>query len=144
MKPFCAMMLWPSPKLSFSQAPLCSVLESSVGWGCGVPLPLTPAPMHPLCSLSHLLRRNILSIAFCCFWPLHISIDKHKVVCVPFLGWWLDHSVASSKTPTLRCLLAWLSDPPFTLAFASSSCGKNSKFSPVYCSSFSSIPRPFS
>lgn len=107
------MMLWPSPKLSFSQAPLCSLLQSSVGWGMQCPLPLTPAPTHLLCSLSHLWRRNILAISFCCFWPLHISIGKHEVVCVPFLGWGLVHNIASSKTPALRFQLgsATLSSP---------------------------------
>lgn len=138
VKPFCAMMLWPNPELSFSQAPLCSVLESSAGWGCSVPLPPTLAPMHFLCSLSHLWRRNNLSIAFCCFWPLHINISKHKVR-VPFLdSWWVPH-VASNKTHTLHFQLGQV-----TLAFASPSCGKNIEFSPVHCSSVSSIPRHFS
>jgi len=103
VKPFYAMMLWPSPKLLLSpKLPHAVYWRAQLAGACSVPLPPTPAPMHLLYSLSH-LRRNILSIAFCCFWPLRIVFSKHKVFCVPFLDWWLVHNVASSKTPTLHC-----------------------------------------
>lgn len=100
VNPFCAMMLWPGPiLLSFLMH--CSGELSLLG-DRSVALTPTPASVHLFCSLSHLWRRNIVSISFCCFWPLHINISKHKLLCVPFLAWRLVHSVESSKTPTLQ------------------------------------------
>lgn len=75
---------------------------------CCIPLPPSPAPTHLLYGLSQLWKRNILSIAFCCFWPVHISVSKYKVLCVPFPGWWLFHNVASPKTPILYFQLGWV------------------------------------
>lgn len=122
-----------SPKL-----PYAWYWRAQLADGCIVPFPPHPSPRHVLSSLSHLWRRNILSVILCWFWTPCISISKHKVSLCPLcLVVGLQCCIIQN---TYSAFLAWLSDPLFTLTFSSSSCVGNCKFSPVHSSSFSSIP----
>lgn len=135
VKPFCTKMLWPGPKPSFSSGPLCSLLETSVGRGMQCPTsPPHLSPRHLFCGEEIFF---LLLLA-----PVYQYQQTQGSLCsLPCLMVGSQYCIIQNIH---SAFLAGLSDPLFTLTFASSSWGRNRKFSPVHSSSFSSIPKHFS
>lgn len=136
VKPFCAVMLWPHPKLFFSKLPYSvywRALSGDMLWlSSSPPQPLDISTVWAPCGEEIIFL--LLSVSFGSYALVSVNIRFF----VSLTGAWL------TMLYCLRHLFqfsAWLSDPLFTLCFLIS--GKNSKFIPVHCSSDSFIPRNF-
>lgn len=122
---------------------LPSVPENSVGWGMQCPPSPHPSPYASPLLFEPPVKKKYSFYCFLLLLALAWEYQQTQGSLCP-LTWLVAGSQRCIIENTNSVFLAWLSDPRFTLPFASSSYGKNSKFNPVHCSSFSFIPRHFS
>lgn len=129
----------PAPNFLSPKLPYAVCWRPQLAEGCSVPLPPTPAP-GIFSAVWATCGEEIFFLLLLA--PVYQYQKTQGSLCpLPCL---VVGSQCCIIQNTYSAFLAGLSDPLFTLTFASSSWGRNSKFSPVHSSSFSSIPKHFS